>query len=71
MRLLCWIIDFAFGCHHKLSGVVTIRKRTYQVCVECGREFPYSWELMRSLGPDIGNVKTPLPRKPHVAAAIV
>ena len=40
-------IDFLFGCyHHQLSRVFTIRRRTYQVCVECGREFEYSWELM-------------------------
>ena len=40
--------EFLFGCYHKqLSRVFTIRRRTYQVCVECGREFEYSWELMR------------------------
>jgi len=47
MRLLTWIVQLAFGCHHRrLSGVFTIKKRTYQVCLTCGQEFPYSWELM-------------------------
>ena len=47
MKLLRWIFQFVFGCHHgRLSRVFTIRKRTYQVCVECGSEFEYSWELM-------------------------
>jgi RNA polymerase-binding transcription factor DksA len=58
VRLLHWIIDFAFGCHHKLSSVVTIKKRTYQICIECGQEFPYSWELMRPVGPYVANPRT-------------
>ena len=49
MKPLLWILQFVFGCHHsQLSRVFTIKKRTYQVCVECGREFEYSWELMHS-----------------------
>jgi len=32
--------------HHQLSRVFAIRRRTYQVCVNCGREFAYSWDLM-------------------------
>lgn len=44
MTVLLWIFRFAFGCHHsRLSGVFTIKKRTYQVCLECGQEFEYSW----------------------------
>ena len=50
MRLLHWILRFAFGCHHsQRSRVLTIKKRTYQVCLECGEEFGYSWALMHSL----------------------
>jgi hypothetical protein len=50
MRLLLWIIQFACGRHHRrVSGVFTIKKRTYQVCLECGQEFPYSWELLHSV----------------------
>jgi len=50
MKPLIWIFQFVFGCHHsQLSRVFTIKKRTYQVCVECGREFEYSWALMHCL----------------------
>jgi hypothetical protein len=44
---LLWIFEALFGCHHQqLSRVFTIQQRTYQVCVVCGREFEYSWEMM-------------------------
>ena len=50
MNALLWIFQFAFGCRHQQLGrVFTIRRRTYRVCVECGREFEYSWELMHSM----------------------
>jgi len=60
--VLLWMFESVFGCHHqKISRVFTIRKHTYQVCLDCGREFPYSWELMRSIGPAIVDTKlTPL-----------
>ena len=62
MRLLLWIFQFAFGCHHnKLSSIVTIKRRTYQVCLECGQEFPYSWELMRSVRPDVADHQATVP----------
>ena len=33
-----------FGCRHRQrSAVFTIKKRTYQVCLNCGQEFEYSW----------------------------
>jgi hypothetical protein len=49
MKLRLWIFQSAFGCHHsQLSRVFTIKKRTYQVCLECGQEFGYSWTLMHS-----------------------
>ena len=62
MKLLLWIFQFAFGCHHsQLSGVFTIKKRTYQVCLECGQEFEYSWELMHSIrSHGVNNVHAPL-----------
>jgi len=41
------VFQFAFGCHHRrVSRVFTIKKRTYQVCCDCGKEFDYSWALM-------------------------
>jgi hypothetical protein len=50
MKLLTWILGFVFGCHHRqLSRVLTIKKRTYRVCLKCGRQFEYSWTLMHSL----------------------
>ena len=56
MKLLLWIFQFVFGCHHRQrSRVLTINKRTYQVCVNCGREFEYSWELMRARRSGVGN----------------
>jgi RNA polymerase-binding transcription factor DksA len=56
VSLLLWVFQFAFGCHHnKLSSVLTIKKRTYQVCIECGQEFPYSWELMRPVPSTVAN----------------
>jgi hypothetical protein len=45
-----WLFEFVFGCHHRqLSRIFTIHNRTYQVCIRCGRQFEYSWELMQSL----------------------
>jgi hypothetical protein len=61
MRLVIWLVQCAWGCHHsRLSNVFTIKKRTYQVCLECGREFPYSWELMRSVRSNIASTYAPL-----------
>jgi hypothetical protein len=40
MNPVHWIIQFAFGCHHRhVSRVFTINKRTYKVCLDCGHEF--------------------------------
>jgi hypothetical protein len=50
MKPLLRIFEFSFGCRHRQrSGVFTIKKRTYQVCLKCGQEFEYSWALMHSL----------------------
>jgi hypothetical protein len=50
VRSLLQMFEFVFGCHHrKLSRIFTIRKRTYRVCLECGREFKYSWKTMPSM----------------------
>jgi hypothetical protein len=51
MKLSRRIFQLAFGCCHKpLSRVFTIDRRTYQVCLKCGKHVEYSWELMRSVG---------------------
>lgn len=50
MNLLFSMFQFAIGCHHRQrSSVFTIKQRTYQVCLKCGREFDYSWALMHSV----------------------
>jgi hypothetical protein len=50
MKPVLSILQFAFGCRHRQrSGVFTIKKRTYQVCLECGQELDYSWALMHSV----------------------
>ena len=54
--------DFFFGCaHSRTTFPITPRRngtdnrrseqanRTYIVCLDCGKEFPYSWEKMRIL----------------------
>jgi len=67
-----WFFESLFGCHHRdLSRVFTIKKRTYRVCFECGREFDYSWELMHSRQPRVADdAYTPLDaRMPAEAAA--
>ncbi len=50
MRMFAEIIksvDWVFGCHHgSLSRVFTIGGRTYKVCLDCGRQFDYSWQTM-------------------------
>ena len=39
MKLLVFF-QFVFGCRHRhLSRVFTIKRRTYRVCFDCGREF--------------------------------
>jgi hypothetical protein len=73
MKLLLWIFQFAFGCRHsQRSGVFTIKKRTYQVCLECGQEFEYSWTLMRSLRSHRDdNVHVPLNRARPADASVI
>ncbi len=66
MRLLLWIIQFACGCHHtRRSNVFTIKRRTYQICLECGQEFPYSWDLMRSVRSEGTDTYAPLNGAKH------
>ncbi len=50
------LLDLLFGCAHKnYSFPITLRagrngaaaSRTYVVCLDCGREFPYDWNEMK------------------------
>ena len=40
MNPLLWIYELTFGCRHRhMSRVFTIKRRTYRICFDCGREF--------------------------------
>jgi len=73
MKLPLRMFQFAFGCRHsELSRVFTIKRRTYQVCLECGREFPYSWELMHSMRSSAtDNIHEPLHAARQAAASAI
>jgi hypothetical protein len=44
---LLWMLNFIFSCRHRnLSRPFTCSRRTYEVCLGCGRHFPYSLETM-------------------------
>lgn len=44
-RPVLWAFEFLFGCHHRhMSRVFTIKARSYRVCLDCARQFDYSWE---------------------------
>ncbi len=48
MYILNAILDFLFGCRHQdLSRPFTMQRHTYKVCLDCGREMPYSLSSMR------------------------
>ena len=41
------VVRLAFGCWHRhISRPFTLRGRTYEICLDCGKELPYSLELM-------------------------
>lgn len=43
-------LEFLFGClHHHQTRAFTLNKTCYTVCLDCGRELPYSWAEMRTL----------------------
>ena len=47
------ILDALFGCSHQrttfplTAGRMNAASRTYVVCLDCGKEFPYNWADMR------------------------
>jgi hypothetical protein len=56
MSWLRTIYDFFyemfFGCSHgHLTRPFTIKAYSYKVCLDCGRQFPYSLDKMRLLHP--------------------
>ncbi|HZZ39512.1 MAG TPA: hypothetical protein VFE06_10290 [Acidobacteriaceae bacterium] len=45
-------LEFFFGCvHPNQTRPFTLNKTCYTVCLDCGRELPYSWAEMRALKP--------------------
>ncbi len=43
-------LGFLFGClHRNQTRPFTLNKTCYTVCLDCGRELPYSWVAMRSM----------------------
>lgn len=74
------LLNLLFGCAHKHTtfpistrGFKSLRKQvtehnTYVVCLDCGKELPYSWEEMRmlpegtkqtaSVGEEVGSFST-------------
>lgn len=71
--MIAKMIDAVFGCRHsRYSFPVTIRGAarrpqaaaltgTYVACLECGKEFPYDWHVMRV-------ITSPAERREYVAA---
>jgi hypothetical protein len=42
--------EIFFGCSHgHLTRPFTLQTRSYKVCLDCGKQFPYSLEQMRVL----------------------
>jgi hypothetical protein len=48
--MVTFLIDFLLGtCRHRdQSRPFTLNKRTYTVCLDCGKEIEYSLESMAS-----------------------
>jgi hypothetical protein len=45
-------LELFFGCFHRnQTRPFTLNKTCYTVCLDCGRELPYSWGAMRPLKP--------------------
>jgi hypothetical protein len=73
MKLLLRGFQFVLGCHHsQMSRVFTIKKRTYQVCCECGEEFEFSWALMhRQASNNANSPYVPLNSVTHADGSVI
>lgn len=66
--MLASLVNLMFGCtHRRTSFPISPRSdrgprpyATYVVCLECGKEFPYSWEEMRIIKPEAADGRTVL-----------
>jgi len=46
-KLSAYLIELILGCwHQKISRPFTIAKQTYEVCLDCGKQFSYSLHTM-------------------------
>lgn len=46
-KMLSTLIRYTFGCWHlHISRPFTLSGSTYEVCLDCGRQFPYSLQFM-------------------------
>jgi hypothetical protein len=44
------VLDILFGCgHENVTRPFTLQKHTYKVCLDCGKELPYSAVTMSYL----------------------
>ena len=59
-------LELLLGClHRNQTWPFTLNKTCYTVCLDCGRELPYSWGAMRSLKPaECGN------ERPHACREV-
>lgn len=47
-----FIFDLFFGCRHDhLTRPFTMQAHSYKICLDCGREIPYSLQAMRPMSP--------------------
>ncbi len=43
-------LKFLLGClHRNQTRPFTLKNNCYTVCLDCGRELPYSWNAMRPM----------------------
>lgn len=43
-------LDAVFGCRHShVTRPFTLRRKTYEVCLDCGREIPYPLVTMSQM----------------------
>ena len=50
--IYAFFCEILLGCSHgRLTRPFTIEAESYKVCLDCGRQFPYSVELMRTMHP--------------------
>jgi len=44
MMMLRSLIEYLIGCTHRRTTLpITLRSKTYIVCLDCGKEIPYNW----------------------------